>query len=317
MPRSGGRTSNWSGYWRSLARLFAARPNPVWRDDGFIIVAVLWLLGLLAALVSIYAIYVANAAVSLSVNDDRVQAEALVSAALELTAYRATADEKSRPTQGNFAFRMGRSNVAVEFRTEAARVDLNAASKALLAGLFTALGVRGRDAEYYAERIVGWRSKDGGDGYDNEADAYRSAGLGYAPRQAPFASVDELWLVLGIPPAVVEHALPFVTVYSGQPSIDIMDAAPEVVAALPGMSPDRLDAVLSQRGAGNAQSLLGLFDPDQNDASIGGSGATRVTVSIAFDDGRRVGAEAVILPLKNADRPYRVLYWRDDFDGAA
>jgi general secretion pathway protein K len=40
-----------------------------------------------------------------------------------------------------------------------------------------------------------------------------------------------------------------------------------------------------------------------------------VTVGIAFDNGRRVGAEAVILPLDDADEPYRVLSWHDDFDG--
>jgi general secretion pathway protein K len=43
----------------------------------------------------------------------------------------------------------------------------------------------------------------------------------------------ELWLVLGLAPAMVERALPFLTVFSGSPSIDAMVAAPEVVAALP------------------------------------------------------------------------------------
>jgi general secretion pathway protein K len=40
-----------------------------------------------------------------------------------------------------------------------------------------------------------------------------------------------------------------------------------------------------------------------------------VTVSIGFDNGRRVGAEAVILPLADGDEPYRILSWHDDFDG--
>jgi general secretion pathway protein K len=40
-----------------------------------------------------------------------------------------------------------------------------------------------------------------------------------------------------------------------------------------------------------------------------------VTVRVAFDNGRRVGAEAVILLLDDGDEPYRVLSWQDDFDG--
>jgi general secretion pathway protein K len=310
--------SNWREYSRRIGAPFISRGARGRGDDGFIVVAVLWILGLLAALISIYAIYVANAAVSLSVNDDRVQAEALVSAALELTAYRLTAvDEKSRPTQGNFSFRMGRANVAVEFRSEAARIDLNAAPKELLAGLFAALGARYSDAEYFADRIVGWRSKAQDPGSNDEADAYRTAGLSYAPRQGPFASVGELWLVLGLPPALVERALPFVTVFSAMATVNIQDARPEVVAALPGMSTDRLYAVLSQRGSGpeNAEFLLGVAGPARSAATAEGSKASRVTVGLGFDNGRRVSAEAVILPLADADVPFRILSWRDDFDG--
>jgi general secretion pathway protein K len=318
MARNDRFTCNRVEYLLRLAKLFVVRAVRAQRDDGFIVVAVLWILALLAALISIYAIYVANAAVSLSVNDDRVQAEALVSAALELTAYQLTAaDEKSRPTKGDFAFRMGRSNVAVEFRSEAARIDLNAAPKELLAGLFSALGARSDAAESYADRIIGWRSKGAPEGQNDEAAAYRTAGLHYAPRQAPFADVGELWLVLGLPPALVERALPFVTVFSGLPTVNVLDARPEVVAALPGMSADRLYSVLSQRGTGpqNAQFVMGLLGPTQAAAITSGSKATRVTVGIGFDNGRRVGAEAVILPLQDADQPFRILSWRDDFDG--
>jgi general secretion pathway protein K len=288
-------------------------------DEGFIVVAVLWILGALAALASIFAIYVTNTAVSLSVNDDRLQADALVTAGLELTAYRLSAqDVDARPTQGAFRFRMGRADVAVDFRSEAARIDLNMAPKELLAGLFAALGARYDAAESYADRIIGWRQKSDVAGANNEAAAYRTAGLSYGPRQGPFPDVGELWLVLGLPPALVERALPFVTVFSGRPDIDVLDAAPEVVAALPGMTPDRLYGILGQRGPGaaNAQIVQGLLGSSQGASTQGGK-AMRVTVRIAFDDGRRVSAETVILPLDDADEPFRVLLWHDDFDGPA
>jgi general secretion pathway protein K len=286
-------------------------------DDGFIVVAVLWILGALAALASIYSIYVTNTAISLSANDDRLQAEALATAGLELTAYQLSSpDVETRPTQGAFRFRMGRGEVAVEFRSEAARIDLNAAPKELLTGLFAGLGARADAAEYYADRIAGWRQPGEVAGDNPEAGAYRTAGLSYGPRQGPFSDVGELWLVLGLPPALVERALPFLTVFSGRPDIDALIAAPEVVAALPGMTPDRLYGILGQRGPGaaNAQIVQGLLAGAAG-AGTQGSKATRVSVGIVFDNGRRVGAEAVIVPLDDADEPYRVLSWRDDFDG--
>jgi general secretion pathway protein K len=50
--------------------------------DGFITIAVLWILGALSLFVSIYAVYVINSATAFAVYDDHLRAEALVSAAL-------------------------------------------------------------------------------------------------------------------------------------------------------------------------------------------------------------------------------------------
>jgi len=285
--------------------------------DGFIVVSVLWMLGALATLASIYAVYVINTATAMGVNDQRVQAQGLMTAALELTTYRLTsADADNRPSRGDFVFRLGRAAVAVDFRSEAGRIDLNSAPKELLAGLFAGLGAKYSAAEYYAERIVGWRTAQDPDQRNEEASAYRTAGLAYGPRQGPFAHVGELALVLGLPPFLVERALPFVTVFSGRAEINILAAAPEVVAAVPGMTPDRLYAVLSQVGRGpqNAQFLQRLVG-DQSGITIEAGKTARVAVRMDFDTGRRVRGEAVILLGSEAGEPFRVLSWRDDFDG--
>jgi general secretion pathway protein K len=272
---------------------------------GFILVAVLWILGALATLASIYAVYVINTATSMSVNDDRVKVRALISAALELTAYRVTAVETDkRPSRGEFQFRLGNANVAVEFKSETGRIDLNMAPKELLAGFFAGLGAKYPDAEFYADRIIAWRLPAEPDKPNAEASAYRTAGLTYSPRQAPFAHVGELTLVLGIPPFLVERAMPFVTVFSGQAEINIFAASPEVLAAIPGMTPDRLYAMLSRRNTGPGA------DPTTDPGK-----AMRVAVRVDSDNRRQVRGEAAILLLDDGDAPFRVLSWRDDFDG--
>jgi len=289
-------------------------------DDGFILVAVLWILGGLATLAAIYSLYVVNAATSLQIDNERLQANASAKAALELTAYRLSAfATKERPNDGTFTFRLGGSSVAVGFQTEAARIDLNTAPKPVLAGLFAALGARTDAAEYYADRIVGWRSKSttAAEDQDIEVTAYRTAGLRYNPRQAPFTSVQELWLVLGLPPQLVEHALPFVTVYSGLEAVNVIDAAPEVLAALPGMTPERLNDVLNLRATlpGDPHTILPMLGLAQGSGTVETTPSYRVTVQIQLPNGRRMRAEAVILMLEDAPDPYHVLSWSDDFDG--
>ena len=215
---------------------------------GFIVVAVLWILAALSALVLIYLTYVTNTAVVVGASTDRVQAEALETAGVELAVYQLTAVKTDlRPTSGTFNARVGAGKLTVTFRSEAARIDLNAAPKSLLAGLMVGLGASPSDAASYADRILAWRAPTELGDDDPENSFYRTSGLGYMPRHAPFPAAEELWLVKGIPPVMIERMLPFVTVFSNLAAVNVLDAAPQVLAALPGMTPENLQEVLTQR----------------------------------------------------------------------
>ena len=110
-------------------------------ERGFVIVAVLWLVAALAALAVIFSAYLSSSARAIALNDSALETEALVSAGVELTAYQLRlAREDARPSQGSFRTRLNGSELAVTFVSEAARVDLNAAPKELLANLLTVLG---------------------------------------------------------------------------------------------------------------------------------------------------------------------------------
>jgi general secretion pathway protein K len=313
--------------------------------DGFVIVAVLWILIALATLASVFSIYLANSAVAVAVKDDAVQNELLVSSSLEFVAYQLLAKDKDtaaptnrgaptntaaptnaaapkeqdrKPTRGAFRFRGGKATVTVNFVAETARIDLNAAPKVMLAGLIAALGAPNENAEMYADRIIAWRTTPKPGEAENEDARYRSAGFNYGPRGAPFVHVDELWLVQGLPPALVERMMPFVTVYSGRQDINVFDAPAQVIAALPGMTPSRLNAFLDRRESApvDPDSIPRLLGQDQVGATTEGSDAIRVRVHIGFDNGRQAASEVVVL-MGADEEPYRVLSWRDDIDAAA
>lgn len=316
--------------------------------DGFIIVAVLWMLVALATLASIYSVYIANTAMALAVNDDSLQSDLLVTTSLELAAYGLTPSKGPQqgpggagggalgvpggvpgvpggvpgvrgnakaklPSRGGFSFRSGTASVGVTFVSEAARIDINEAPQAMLAGLIAAFGVKGEDAMDYANRIIGWREPPKEGAPSEEEGYYRSAGVKYPPRGGPFPHVEELRLVYGLPPALIDRMLPFVTVYSGLAQVNVLDAAPQVIAALPGMTPALLNAFLDKRESGSVdeQSLPRLLGPSQEGATVDPSAAYRVRIQITFDNGRQVESEAVILT-GTMEAPYHVLYWRDD-----
>jgi general secretion pathway protein K len=287
-------------------------------DSGFILVVVLWILAALAALASTYSIYLGNAAFATQINDDRLRIKNAISAGVELSAYQLlAAPEQTRPPQGAFTVRLAQATIDASFVSESARVDLNAAPKNMLEGLFAAVGVSRSQAAGFADRVMGWRKKADATGQNEEVEAYKEAGLDYPPRQGPFQNVLELPLVLGLPPYIVERVLPLVTVYNGHPEIDIRVAPPEVLAALPNVTPDQLQKVIAARvrSQGDDEALLKLLGPAGTLARSKPQPAARVRVQIRLDNGRTARAEVVILVLQNEDEPFRVLSWRDDSDG--
>jgi len=291
-------------------------------ERGFVLVAVLWILMALSMLAVIFSVYLSGSARALAVNDTALQAEALVAASLELTTYQLLLPgDQARPSRGSFHFGMDDADVVVAFTSEAARIDLNFAPKELLAGLFAGLGASKAAAEEEASRVVGWRTRPV-PGVANEEEAlYGAAGLGYSPRQSLFTHVNELALVAGLAPALVDRALPFVTVFNGSSGVDPQIAAPEVIAALPGKTPTNLNDALGAATAGSngdPGATAVSPTPPQVNSTAAKSAAYRIETAINFNDGRRTASEVVIvLGDKEKEDPYRVLSWQDDVEPRA
>ena len=283
-------------------------------ERGFVIIAVLWILVALSALATIFSVYLSNSALTLAATDAVLQREALVSAGLELTTYQLVlAGDKARPAQGSFRFRLNNVEVLVTFKSEAARVDLNFASKELLANLFEVLGAEQKIAGDTAARIVGWRTPPKSNAANDEAALYTASGLAYPPRQSSFAHVNELSLVLGMPAGLMDRALPFVTVFNGSANVDVLIAPSEVIAALPGMTPLALNDFLNQRASlpRDKAAIAAALGPAQGSAAVANSKSYRVVTALRFNDGRQTSSE-VVISLGDGKQPYQVLSWQDD-----
>jgi general secretion pathway protein K len=293
--------------------MMLARFSPSESQRGFVIVVVLWILMALSSLAMIFALYLSASARAMALEDSALQNEALVSASVELTAYQLIlAGADARPARGSFHFRMDDADVSVTFTSEAARIDLNLAPKEVLAAFLVGLGASKDAANEDADRIVGWRTRPvPGSANDEEA---RYSALGYAPRQALFTHVDELALVAGLAPALVDRALPFVTVFSGSSDVDASIAAPEVVAAFAKSSTTSKDP-FGDATAASVGSLAGADPsvPPTSSAPKAKSPCYRVAAIIGFANGRHATSEVVIV-LGDKREPYRVLSWQDDVE---
>lgn len=280
-------------------------------DEGFVIVAVLWILGALATLALVYTFYVHQMAVDSVGHEQRIQVQALEQAGVELAAYQLTADPKARPLQGKFSFRQGIANISVQFSCENSRIDLNFAPKDLLTGLFMSIGAQREAAQEFAARIVAWRTPLKKGASDAEVDIYQSSGKAYGPRHGPFEAINEAGLVAGLPPYLLDRALPYLTVFSGESQINPLSAPSQVLAAVPGLSAASLQSLLTTRVNAPQDVVRAQLGGAVNYFTMTPSNADRVTVDVTFPSGTRYRGQAIILVVDGDRVPYRVLSWRD------
>ena len=113
---------------------------------------------------------------------------------------------------------------------------------------------------------------------------------------------------------MIKKILPMVTVYSGRATVNPMEAAPQVIAALPGMQPANLAGVLATRSrpdATNADIADALPSEAKAFVSPTAANALRVRIQGRSKTGARTEGEAVFLLIDDTE-PYWVLSWNDE-----
>lgn len=281
---------------------------------GSALLVVLVMLGLIAVLAAVVGRVVGGTARDLSAAMAGERAYVAARAGLEIAGLMLRSGELEALGAGQRTLPLDDVTIAVEVANERGRIDLNGAPEELLAGLFRALGEEGDVADARAARIVDWRDPDDEVRPNGaEVGAYRGAGLA-APRNGPFVHPLELASVLDMPPAIVERALPYVTVGNPYGLVDPFVADPVVLQALPGTSPSRIEDFLEDRQTGFGDSELAIVQLGASEDYVDQEPAPgwRATITVVPRRGRARRYVALLVDQQDDTLPYRVLYMLDE-----
>jgi general secretion pathway protein K len=287
--------------------------------SGIVLLTVLWTIALLAALAMATSLTFRGFTGIMAVDRDRLRADALLGAGLEVAAGLASSagDAPLREVESTVSLSSG--TVRLRLDDEGGRIDIGKAPVEVLAALLRSIGAT--DVDAVAHAIVAWRKvhpdadKAPPAAAASAAPASAASKVAGAPNAAPpappslFTDVVQLLQVPGMRPEWLAAIAPLVTVF-GNETVNPLTAPASVLAVLPGVDPARLAAFLDARAR--------TIDPKQLMASLGAAQtyldakpaqAVSVQLTAVLADGYAAAAQAVIVCLPKDRQPYRVLVW--------
>jgi general secretion pathway protein K len=279
-------------------------PSPR-RQRGVALLLVLWACALLAVLLGGYVAVTHTEAVLARYQLAHARAHYAAEAGL-MRALHALHDTRAKQRwigDGRlYTMRYGDAEVRIRAVDETGKVDLNSASPQVLQGQFRAAGLPAGDAQALAAHVVAWRTRSAFEGVASDAPEYAAAGRRYAPRHGPFASIEELQMVLGMTPALYRTLAPHLTLWSGQASPDPNVATALALAAIPGMTAARMQEITAAR-------QRNVDDPALS-VGLGVTHSVRSQATLA--DGTRAVLRATIRWQAGRNgQPYAVLRWQE------
>jgi general secretion pathway protein K len=280
--------------------------------DGYVTLAVLLVVGLLAAIVSSL-LAVSRPSLGLArLGGDEVAAEALLDGGFTTASFLLFGAKQEASDVDKLVLRMRTGEIRLGVTDEGGRIDVNSADSVLLEGLYKAVGATSLSAQAFANRVIDWRDGDGDLKQDGAEGAdYTDAGLDYVPSNMPFHAVDEVRLILGLSPSDFGRLEPFLTVFSGTGQIDPLSAPDSVLRAIPGAGRREIQRLQQARRGGQSRARLAELLPEISGFFLSeSSGIYRVRVDVTLTQGYSDSAEAVIIaPQGGGSAGYRTVAW--------
>jgi len=270
---------------------------------GAVLMAVLWSISLLAALAMAASVTFRGFAGVMSVDRNRVERDALITAGLEVAAGVMLDLGKTTPLidlERTVALSTGAVNVRLN--DEGGRIDIAKAPAELLAAMLRSAGAPPATAESVAKTIIEQRGNA-----PRSASAQRPPVLATTHQQA-LANIGQ---IAGMRAQWLAAIAPLTTIY-GSETVNVLTAPRGVIAALPGVDANRLEAFLAERRVASSDPtrLAQMLGPAQAYVSAKPQRIAAVELRATLTERRNnniASARAVIAVLPQDSEPYRVL----------
>jgi type II secretory pathway component PulK len=302
--------------------------------SGSALLVVLIMLGTIAVLAVIVARSVSTAAIELGTARATALSEADLHAGIEIgvAAILQLGDNmRSADAGGN----LNNRRITVHITNERARIDINQAPESILQALFAAQGINDNDAAELASAVSEWRGGSASQKLVSspQIEGFRSSLPGLTTFETPtddsrtvpkqsigvryFFHPTQLVSVPGFSKPLVNAILPSVTVANGSKQIDPYIAPRAVLEALPGTSPDQVQAFIESRDGDSTRDMaLLMLGADKSFLTDTAAPGWRLEIT-SLSANRRLRREVVIAVTKGDSPPFRVLYVGDQYPVAS
>jgi general secretion pathway protein K len=262
-------------------------------NRGFILVAVLWLAGLIAALATGFMLTVRIEALTAANVNQNAQSEYIADGMARLTAWRlAVHPENYSSDAGSFqCIWNDRVAVAVTIQDQAGLADLNVMPPMFFETLFLKLGAASVRAKDLSMAMVDFRDADSVS-MTGAAEPQTYPDRDFGPKNSPFQAIEEIDQLPGMDELLYEKLLPLVTVHSSQPGIDPLSA------------PTNLRQLFGEANDGVFTGALVNYQGSSQRKTFG------IDVRVTNDNGSRFRRRAIAVVLQQPKQPFVFLEWQ-------
>jgi general secretion pathway protein K len=302
------------------------------KQQGIALVIVLWVITLLGVIAASYAVSTRLETAQARNWGESAQARAIAEAGIRIAVMEllrpvTTAEDienKWRADGTVYETDFAGAGLRIAIADETGKIDLNEAPAELLDGLLQTTDITEEERLQLVDAILDWRDDDQLRRLNGaEENEYRATGLGYGPRNGPFASIEELALVLGMHADLYHKLEGAVTVYTSARGINPDVALRQVLLAVPGIDPLEVDDHFLQKEQNDIDRLPPpppLVIDDQY--LSGGLGYPVYSVHVeAKTPGGSVERIAAVVRLtrrvsvkQGESRPFELLSWKEAGD---